>query len=96
MEANDLPDLLKQSKQWKTHDQKKLTDRTAKAFCVPVAEIRGDGKYDLSINRNKETIYKEEQSVPPGEILDRMMDLEHDIMQDLNELKTLLEKEHAP
>ena len=37
VEANDLPDLLKQ---WKVRNPKKLTDRTAKAFFVPVAEIR--------------------------------------------------------
>ena len=29
-------------------------------------------------------------------VMERMMELERDIMQDLNELKTLLEKEHAP
>ncbi|MBF0417606.1 MAG: SAM-dependent DNA methyltransferase [Magnetococcales bacterium] len=91
---NDLPDLLAQ---WQARDPKKLTDRTAKAFCVPVAEIRGEGKYDLSINRYKETVYREEKFDPPGEILERMMDLEKEIMQDLNELKQMLEsKESAP
>ncbi|MBF0423862.1 MAG: N-6 DNA methylase, partial [Magnetococcales bacterium] len=87
VEANDLPDLLKQ---WKTRDPKKLTDRTVKAFFVPAAEIRGDGKYDLSINRYKETVYKEERYDPPGEILDRMMELERAIMADLEELRGMV------
>ncbi|OSM07696.1 hypothetical protein MAIT1_04534 [Magnetofaba australis IT-1] len=86
-DKDDLPDLLAQ---WKARDPKKLTDRTAKAFCVPVAEIRGDGKYDLSINRYKETVYKEEQYDPPGEILDRMMELEREIMADLEELRGMV------
>ncbi|MBF0426285.1 MAG: N-6 DNA methylase [Magnetococcales bacterium] len=84
---NDLPDLLVQ---WRARDPKKLTDRTAKAFCVPLNEIRGEGKYDLSINRYKETVYQEEKFDPPTEILARMMELEKEIMQDLQELKHML------
>ncbi|MEO5370927.1 MAG: type I restriction-modification system subunit M [Magnetococcus sp. DMHC-1] len=84
---DDLPDLLAQ---WKARNPKKLTDRTAKAFCVPVTEIRGEGKYDLSINRYKETVYQEEQYDPPGEILERMLALERDIMKDLEELKRMI------
>ena len=79
VDADDLPDMLVQ---WKTRDPKKLTDRTAKAFSVPAAEIR-ENKYDLSINRYKETVYEEEQYDPPTEILDRMMELEREIMADL-------------
>ncbi len=86
VEANDLPDLLAQ---WKDRDPKKLTDRTAKAFFVPAEEIRTN-KYDLSINRYKETVYEEEEYDPPGEILDRMMELEKEIMADLEELRGMV------
>ncbi|MBF0163490.1 MAG: hypothetical protein HQM01_03110 [Magnetococcales bacterium] len=57
---------------------------------MPAAEIRDDGKYDLSINRYKEAICQEEKFDPPGEILERMMDLEKEIMQDLQELKQMI------
>lgn len=92
-ERDDLPDLLKH---WNNRRQAKLDDRTQKAFWVDVQEIRGEGKCDLSLNRYKQTVYQEEKFDPPGEILARMMELEKEIMQDLKELKTLLEKEHAP
>jgi type I restriction enzyme M protein len=82
-DKNDLPDLLEQ---WKQRDPKKLTDRTAKAFFVPAEEIRKN-KFDLSINRYKETVYVEEEYDPPAEILDRMMKLEKEIMTDLEELR---------
>ncbi|MBF0174832.1 MAG: hypothetical protein HQL83_15545 [Magnetococcales bacterium] len=92
VETNNLPDLVAQ---WKTRRQTRLDDRTQKAFRVDVQEIRDKGNYDLSINRYKKTVHQEEQYDPPTEILERVMDLERDIMQDLKELKTLLEKEHA-
>ena len=50
IEANDIPDVVAR---WRTRDPKKDTDRTAKAFFVPVDEIEENG-YDLSINRYKE------------------------------------------
>jgi len=82
----DLPDVLKR---WQDRDPKQDKDRTAKWFCVSKAEIKGN-KYDLSINRYKEIVYKEEQYDPPKEILARMKDLEAEIMQDLEELEGML------
>jgi len=46
---NDLPDVLAR---WSARDPEQDLNRAAKAFFVPVAEIRGN-KYDLSINRYK-------------------------------------------
>ena len=86
IEENDLPDLIKH---WKARDPKKDTDRTAKAFFVPVQEIR-DNKYDLSINRHKEIVYEEENFDPPKEILTRMKKLEMEIMKDMEELEGML------
>ncbi len=83
---NDLPDLIKR---WKKKNPKKNTDRKGKAFFVPVQDIR-ENKYDLSINRYKETVYEEEEYDPPKKILAKMKDLEKEIMQDMVELEEML------
>ncbi len=86
IEANDLPDVLAR---WRNRDPKQDTDRTCKHFFVTADQIR-ENKYDLSINRYKETVYKEEQYDPPQEILERMMGLEKEIMADMEELRGML------
>ena len=85
-EENDIPDIIER---WAKRDPKKDTDRTAKAFFVPVQEIR-DNKYDLSANRYKETAYEEVQYDPPKKILERLRDLEDEIRGDLDELEAML------
>lgn len=47
-------------------------------------------KYDLSINRYKGIVYEEKEYDPPLEILDRMEELEKDIMQDIAEVREML------
>jgi hypothetical protein len=47
---NDLPDALER---WRKRNAKKDTDRTAKHFMVPVADIEAKD-FDLSINRYKD------------------------------------------
>jgi type I restriction enzyme M protein len=86
IEANDIPDIIKH---WSKRDSKKDTDRTAKAFFVPVKEIIGN-KYDLSINRYKEVKYEEVHYDPPKVILKNLRDIETDIMKDLDELEGML------
>lgn len=97
VEVNDLPDALAQ---WRACRSARsplsqrgvdadFSDRTAKAFTVPAEEIAGN-KYDLSINRYKQTVYEEEQYAPPKEILTRMKALETEIMKDLEELEGML------
>lgn len=83
---NDIPDIVKK---WQARAPQKDTDRTAKAFFVPVKEIR-DNKYDLSINRYKEIVYEDEEYDPPKEILDRMVELEKEIMADMEALRGML------
>jgi type I restriction enzyme M protein len=56
---------------------------------VTANQIR-ENKYDLSINRYKETVYQEERYDPPKEILDRMMRLEKEIMVDMEALRGML------
>lgn len=85
-DRDDLPDMLER---WRNRDPKKDTDRKQKHFCVSAYHIR-ENKYDLSINRYKETVYQEEQYEPPKMILERMMSLEKEIMADIESLKELL------
>jgi type I restriction enzyme M protein len=83
---NDIPDAIAR---WKARDPKKDTDRTARAFFVPVGEIR-ENKYDLSLNRYKEVAYEEAEYEPPGEMIQRMRTLEKAIADDISELEALL------
>jgi len=85
-EKDDLPDMLMR---WQKKDPKKDTDRKVKHFFVVAAEIRKN-KYDLSINRYKEIEYIEEKYDPPKEILDRMMDMEKEIIAEMEKLKGML------
>ena len=86
VKENDLPDCLAR---WKVRDPQKNTERTAKAFFVPVIEIR-EKNYDLSLNRYKKTVYEEVKYAPPKEILKKLNVLEAEIMQDMKELERML------
>jgi type I restriction enzyme M protein len=85
--AGDLPTVLER---WKNRDPEKDTDRTNHHFFVSADQIRKE-KYDLSLNRYKETVHEEEEYDPPGEILDRMMALEKEILGDMEELRGMIE-----
>ncbi|MAR56673.1 MAG: DNA methyltransferase [Rickettsiales bacterium] len=84
--ANDIPDLLTR---WKARDAKADTDRSAKAFMVPKAEIAEQG-YDLSINRYKEVAYEAAEYDPPLMILDQLDALEQEIQSNLAELRRMV------
>ncbi len=86
IEANDLPLLIER---WEKKDPKKDTDRTSKAFFVGAEEIRGKG-YDLSLSRYVETVHEAEQFCPPAEILTKLRDVEHNILQELSTLEDLI------
>ncbi len=86
VERNDIPDVLAK---WRQRDPNKKTDRKAKAFFVPVEEIR-ENKYDLSINRYKEIEYEEVEYDPPLVILDKLEALEAEIAGDLKELRGMV------
>ncbi len=83
---NDLPDLVAR---WNERDPKKESDRSSKHFFVPVADIRAN-KYDLSLNRYKETKHEEATYDPPKVILGRMRKLEEEILNDIGELEGML------
>lgn len=84
--TNDIPDVLAR---WADRNPASATDRTGKAFFVPVDAIRAN-KYDLSINRYKEVVHEAVVHEPPTVILARLRALEAEIAQDLNELEVML------
>ena len=86
VEANDIPDVVKR---WGERAPEKDTDRKAKAFCVPVEEIKAE-KHDLSINRYKEIEHEEVEYDPPKVILEKLRDLEDEIRADLDALERML------
>lgn len=51
------------------------TDRTAKCFLVPRAEIEAES-YDLSLSRYKQDVFEEIHYDPPGVILERLIQAE--------------------
>ena len=83
---SDLPDALDR---WKRRNPKKDTHRTAKAFFVTAKEI-AERKYELSLNRFKETVHEEPDCESPRKILARMKKLEVEILDDLAALEGML------
>ena len=94
---NDLPDC---QNQWKNYQawlnsgdlnaiKTAFKDKTQKAFLVDKADIASN-KYDLSINRYKETNYVEEEFDRPVEILERLIKLESEIMDDFKALEEMV------
>lgn len=65
----DLQDIIV-----KYHSRNAETDtnRTAKYFMVPRADIEAEA-YDLSLSRYKKDVFEEVQYDPPGEIIDRLI-----------------------
>ncbi len=86
VQENDIPDAIAR---WKARDPKKDTDRTAKAFFVPVMEI-ATNKHDLSIKRYQEVKPKSTRVEPPREVLKRLRAIEQEIAGRLASLERVL------
>lgn len=86
IDENDIPDVIKR---WKKRSPKKDIDRKAKAFFVPVDEIREAG-YDLSLGRYKETVYEEAKHDSPKKIIARLQRLNEAEAKDLRELEGMI------
>ena len=82
----DLQDIVEK---YKKRNPKKDTDRKEKCFFVPKAEIVEEG-YDLSLSRYKEDVFEEMEYEEPGRILERLDTIEKNIVDNLGELKGLL------
>lgn len=83
---NDLPDALER---WRRRSAKKDTNRTAKHFMVPVADIEAKD-FDLSINRYKEAKHEAATYEPPKNIIAKLRKLEAEIAKELSELEAML------
>jgi type I restriction enzyme M protein len=83
---NDIPDILAK---WKARNPKTDSNRSAKAFFVPKAEITAH-KYDLSINRYKEIEHAAVEYDPPLQILDDVDILVGEVQRDLRELREMV------
>ena len=81
--------LASGSRPTKTTSTPDFADRTQNAFFVPKSEIE-ENAYDLSINRYKEIVHKEEQYDSPKVILKRLKKFEAEIAKDLEELERML------
>jgi type I restriction enzyme M protein len=68
---------------------KSKTKERKSHFFVPIAEIQ-ENDLDLSFNRYKEYEYIEQTYEPPKEILAKLMKLEKEILQDMEELNSLI------
>lgn len=86
IEANDIPDIVKRFHNLKNESKRK---RTEKSFLVPVKEII-DNKYDLSINRYKETIHEEKTYEEPVVIISQIEALDKERAALLKQLKGML------
>jgi type I restriction enzyme M protein len=84
--GSNLPDLVQQ---WKKRSVKKMQDRTTKCFFVPKADIVAQ-KHDLSFNRYFVQPYVEKDYETPRDILNKLRNIEHEILADINELEEML------
>ncbi len=94
IKENDLPDLVKQYKAYQAavmagESTEQWSDKKQKAFLVAKDDIKSN-KYDLSINRYKEVVYEQESYDEPKVILGKLKALENEILDDLNELESML------
>jgi type I restriction enzyme M protein len=86
-EKNNLPDALAR---WRQRDgAERLRARTDQSFCVPTAEIAGNG-YDLSINRYKAVVHQVVNHDKPADILKRLEALDAEIQAGTRALRELL------
>lgn len=83
---NDIPDVIAR---WKSRDPDRDSDRTQRAFMVPVQLIRENG-YDLALNRYKESPVTVQAYEAPSTIIDKLRLLEAELDAELTELEGLL------
>ncbi len=84
---NNLPDVL--ARWGERAGAECARARTAQSFCVPKAEIVGNG-FDLSINRYKEVVHEVVEHLPPREIMATLARLEEEIVAGMKELEGML------
>lgn len=86
IEVNDIPDIISR---YHNLEGEKNRKRTEKSFLVPKDEIVKND-YDLSINRYKENEYDEIQYESPKVIIQRIKELEQQILDGLNDIERMV------
>lgn len=97
-DSNDLPDTLFQWRRYRDLVEKNANagvieeafgDKSKNVFVVDAKNI-SENNFDLSINRYKKVLHKQDVYDDPKTILGKLIILEHEIMGNLDELKGLL------
>lgn len=84
----DITDVIER---FKKRQEENPTDRKEKCFFVPVEKII-ENDYDLSISKYKEIVYEEIEYEKPEVIIEKIVDLEDKIQENVNELKEMLKE----
>jgi len=85
---NDIPDVVAS---WKKRNNEDNSDKSQKHFFVSADDIRNN-KYDLSISKYKQVVYKEVEYDKPQIILSKIRSLEGSILQDIEDIERLTKK----
>jgi len=85
-DKNDIPDILER---WNHLDQELDRAKTEQSFFVTKAEIE-ENNYELSINKFKEVIYEKVEYDSPKVIMERIDQIDEEIVTLKTELKELL------
>jgi type I restriction enzyme M protein len=85
---DDTEDIIAR---WQNFDKEKSRTRLDQSFFVPVDEIHANN-YDLSINKYKEAVYEHKQYDAPNVILERLENLDMEIINVRKELELMLKK----
>ncbi|QEK11606.1 SAM-dependent DNA methyltransferase [Crassaminicella thermophila] len=86
VDENDIPDIIIR---YHNLENEKDRKRTEKSFFVSKDEIVKND-YDLSINRYKEIEYEEVEYEAPKVIIQRIKELEHQILDGLNDIERMV------
>lgn len=86
VDANDIPDIISRYHNLENENDRK---RTEKSFFVPKEEIVKND-YDLSINRYKEIEYDEVEYEAPRVIIQKIKELEQQILDGLNDIERMV------
>lgn len=86
VDTNDIPDIINR---YHNLENEKDRKRTEKSFFVPKEEIVNND-YDLSINRYKKIEYDEVEYESPKVIIQRIKELEQQILEGLNDIERMV------
>ncbi|MBU2446577.1 MAG: SAM-dependent methyltransferase, partial [Bacteroidetes bacterium] len=91
-DKNDIPDIIKHWHVGRISDSTKSRNGVSsykKAIIVNVKDIR-ENKYDLSISRYKPIEYEKVEYEKPDVLMDKVLNLEKEIAENINSIKKML------